>query len=56
MGILPGTPGLESKDPKAPETVLRETRRDARPRYMLKANAGFGGVNGALVFEQRGLS
>lgn len=52
--LLPGTPRLECPDPSVPDSLLRTPRRVESLRRILKLNAGFGGVNAALVLEWGG--
>jgi 3-oxoacyl-[acyl-carrier-protein] synthase II len=52
--LLPGTPGLRSPDPAVPESLLQQPRPAQSLRRLLKINAGFGGVNAALVLEWEG--
>jgi 3-oxoacyl-(acyl-carrier-protein) synthase len=49
--LLPGTPGLRSPDPSVPDSLLQKPRPAESLRRLLKLNAGFGGVNAALVLE-----
>jgi len=51
---LPGTPRLLCPDPSVPDSLLREPRPAESLRHILKLNAGFGGVNAALVLEWEG--
>ncbi len=48
-GVLPGTPRLREPDAACPPGLLREPLRRAGVTHVLKANTGFGGINGALV-------
>ena len=52
--LLPGTPGLQSRDPSVPDSLLDKPRPAGSLRRILKLNAGFGGVNAALVLEWGG--
>ena len=54
LGLLPGTPGLKTRDPAVPDSVLTHPVKPERLRRILKINAGFGGVNGALAIERGG--
>lgn len=49
-GLRPGTPGLSNPDEGAPPGLLREPTAGGF-RRTLKVNAGFAGVNGAIVLE-----
>jgi 3-oxoacyl-[acyl-carrier-protein] synthase II len=49
--LLPGTPRLTVPDETAPPNLLREPRPAARLHHVLKLNAGFGGINGALILS-----
>ena len=48
---LPGTPRLNKAAEGAPAGLLLEPRSVARLDHVLKLNAGFGGVNGALILR-----
>jgi 3-oxoacyl-(acyl-carrier-protein) synthase len=52
--LLPGTPGLRCRDPSVPDSLLDKPRAAGSLRRILKINAGFGGVNAALVLEWGG--
>ncbi|MEI6971947.1 MAG: beta-ketoacyl-[acyl-carrier-protein] synthase family protein [bacterium] len=52
-GTLPGTPGLGTPDPVAPQSILARPKPGVFPHYILKTNSGFGGMNAALVMEVR---
>jgi len=52
--LLPGTPGLRTPDPSVPDSLLQKPRPAQSLRRLLKLNAGFGGVNAALVLEWGG--
>jgi 3-oxoacyl-[acyl-carrier-protein] synthase II len=52
--LLPGTPGLRRRDPSLPDSLLDKPRPAASLRRILKLNAGFAGVNAALVLEWEG--
>lgn len=51
---LPGTPGLRTRDPAVPESVVAAPRPASGLRHLLKVNAGFAGTNAALVLEWEG--
>ena len=50
-GLRPGTPGLLDPDPEAPSGIAPMPVA-AEFRTALKVNAGFAGVNGAVVLER----
>jgi 3-oxoacyl-(acyl-carrier-protein) synthase len=52
--LLPGTPRLQCPDPSVPDSLLQKPRPAESLRRILKLNAGFGGVNAALVLEWGG--
>jgi 3-oxoacyl-(acyl-carrier-protein) synthase len=51
--FLPGTPRLSSPADGAPASLVREPRSAARLKNILKLNTGFGGMNGALILQNR---
>lgn len=53
-GILPGTPRLSEPAEGTPASLLREPKLKVAkpPRYVLKLNTGFGGINGAVLLAR----
>ena len=51
IGVLPGTPRLQNRDPIMPESILNDPRSTAGLHRILKINSGFGGTNAALVLQ-----
>ena len=51
--FLPGTPRLSQAAEGTPSSLVREPRTVARLKNILKLNTGFGGMNGALILQQR---
>ena len=51
--FLPGTPRLTNAAEGTPSSLVREPRTVARLKNILKLNTGFGGMNGALILQQR---
>ncbi len=49
-GLLPGTAGLDIPDPAAPPSLLAAPRQGRAPDIALNVNAGFGGINAAMLF------
>jgi 3-oxoacyl-(acyl-carrier-protein) synthase len=49
--LLPGTPRLNICAEGAPASLVKESRPAARLDHVLKVNAGFSGVNGALILR-----
>ena len=52
--ILPGTPRLEAPEESAPAGLLRAPQPARRLKQLLKLNAGFGGINSALLLGNHG--
>ena len=49
-GLLPGTAGLDIPDAAAPSSLLLTPLQGSPPTIALNINAGFGGVNAAILF------
>lgn len=52
--MLPGTPGLRTRDPSVPDSLVQTPRPAHALRHILKVNSGFGGTNAALVLKWEG--